>query len=292
MNGRWMDVGSALSERSRQWALRSRSGNRFVDIGGAEVRVREVGPAGAPAFVFAGDAPVGIENYDRLLAAWPADRRRAVVVEMPGFGFSRARRGFDFTVAAFVDATVRALDALECVRPTLVFPCAWGFVALEVARARPERVARLVLPQTPAWQDMARWADRVDRGRILRRPVVGQLLMKVRSTGVARQWFSAAYPDRRFGDSLYGDCAEAFAHGGKFSLASLMQGFEQSRAPATGPLELPVQVLWGGGDRSHRPTPPDSMKSMVPGAEVEVIGSAGHSPELEHPDRLLALLRD
>ena len=32
------------------------------------------------------------------------------------------------------------------------------------------------------------------------------------------------------------------------------------------------------------------MKSMVPGAEVEVIASAGHSPELEHPDRLLALL--
>src|ERR1043165_1432498 len=92
MNAFWMDTGSTLSERHRRWALSGRSGLRFVDIGIAEVRVREVGPPGAPAFVFAVDSPIGIEHHDQLLASWPSDRR-AVVMEMPGLGFSRARKG-------------------------------------------------------------------------------------------------------------------------------------------------------------------------------------------------------
>jgi len=74
------------------------------------------------------------------------------------------------------------------------------------------------------------------------------------------------------------------------AIASLMQGFERSRTPAAGPLPMPVRVLWGGGDRSHRPTLPESVKALAPNAEVEVIPTAGHSPELEHPDRLLALV--
>src|SRR5262245_18957341 len=133
MNAYWMDTGSSLSERARRWALSGRSGLRFVDVEVAEIRVREVGPAGAPAFLFAVDSPIGIEHHDKLLAAWPSDRR-AVVMEMPGMGFSRARRGFDYSVRAFADAVVRVMDALQCGKPTLVFPCAWGFVAMEVAR--------------------------------------------------------------------------------------------------------------------------------------------------------------
>lgn len=289
MNARWMDTGGTLSASAREWALRGRSGLRFVDAGVAELRVRDVGPAEAPACVFAADAPVSIEHYDRLLDAWPADRR-AVVMEMPGFGFSRARRGFDFTVQSFADATLRALDALRCERPMLAFPCAWGFVALEVARARPERVARLVLPQTPSWDDMGKWAERMDRRRVLRRPLVGQLLMKARQVSVAGQWFRAAYPDQVMGRAMHAACADALGHGGKFPLASLMQGFEHSRAPASGQLPMPVRVLWGGGDRTHRATPPESIRALAPGAEIEVLTTAGHSPELEHPDRLLAMV--
>jgi pimeloyl-ACP methyl ester carboxylesterase len=291
MDASWMDTGSPLSARAREWGLKSRPGMRYVDIGVAELRVRDVGPPDAPAVVFAADAPVGIEHHDRVLGSWPADRR-AVVMDMPGFGFSRARRGFDFSVGAFADAAGKALDALQCREPTLVFPCAWGFVALELARMRPDRVAKLVLPQTPSWDDIARWVERVDRPRVLRRPVVGQLLMKARQTSVAGQWFRVAYPDRKLGAAMHAECAETFAHGGRFPLASLMQGFERSRPPASGPLPMPVRVLWGGGDRSHRPTPPDSVKALAPNAEVEVIPTAGHSPELEHPDRLLALLVD
>lgn len=286
-----MDTGSSLSAKAREWGLRSRPGIRYLDIGVAELRVREVGPPDAPAVVFAPDSPLGIEHHDRVLASWPADRR-AVVLEMPGCGFSRARRGFDFTSAAFAEATARALDALKCERPALVFPCVWGFVALELARARPERVSKLVLPQTPSWEDMARWAERVDRRRVVRRPLVGQLLMKAHQANISKQWFRFGYPDRSFGAALNAECAEAFAHGAVFPLASLMQGFERSRAPGVGPLPMPVRVLWGAGDRSHRPTPPESLRALVPGAEVDVIPTAGHSPELEHPDRLLALLKD
>ncbi|HEX4385744.1 MAG TPA: alpha/beta hydrolase, partial [Myxococcales bacterium] len=223
MNATWIDTLGRLRGGARAWALGSRPGNHLIDIGTAELRVRDVGPGDAPAFLFAADAPVGIEHYDALLSRWPA-HLRAVVLEMPGFGFSTPRSGFDFTLGAYAETAVSAMELLECQQPTLVFACAWGFVALEAVRRAPGLIQRLILPQTPSWEDMVRWTARVDRRAIFRRPLIGQALMKAAPKRIARLWFRNAYPDRAFGASLSGVSDEALDHGGRFSLASLMQG--------------------------------------------------------------------
>jgi pimeloyl-ACP methyl ester carboxylesterase len=289
MNATWIDTLGRLNGGARAWALGSRPGNHLIDIGIAELRVRDVGPRDAPAFLFAADAPVGIEHYDALLSRWPA-HLRAVVIEMPGFGFSHPRAGFDFTLGAYAQTAISAIATLECRKPSLVFACAWGFVALEAVRRAPGLIERLILPQTPSWDEMTKWVGRVDRRTILRRPFVGQALMKAASARVARQWFRIAYPDRAFGSALSKTSDDFFAHGSRFSLASLMQGLEHAQPPRL-TRSPPVTVLWGSGDRTHRSSSPNGIQQLAPHAEIVLLEGAGHSPELERPDALLGLLR-
>jgi pimeloyl-ACP methyl ester carboxylesterase len=201
-----------------------------------------------------------------------------VVFEPPGTGASTPARGFDFTVDAF---TRCCTEVLEAVGPrTLVFPCYLGFVGQGIARSHPDLVHGLVMPQTPSWNDMERWANSVDRKRLLRTPVLGQLMLALRRRDVAATWYRASTSDPRFRQPFIDAANEAFAFGGCFCLASLMQGYERGPAPASTELPVPTAVVWGPRDRTHRRSDPTQS---LPGAEVITMPECGHSPELEDP---------
>jgi pimeloyl-ACP methyl ester carboxylesterase len=66
----------------------------------------------------------------------------------------------------------QVLDSLKLERVTLACTCANGFYALAFAARRPERVERLVLGQTPSFEAMMAWTERVVP-KPIRVPVVG-----------------------------------------------------------------------------------------------------------------------
>ena len=74
---------------------------------------------------------------------------------------------------------------------------------------------------------------------------------------------------------------EAFALGGCFCLASLMQAYERGGKPVSGQVSVPTAIVWGPRDRTHRASDPERS---VPGAEVVTMPECGHSPELEDPE--------
>jgi pimeloyl-ACP methyl ester carboxylesterase len=49
-------------------------------------------------------------------------------------------------------------------------------------------------------------------------------------------------------------------------------------------------MIWGPVDRSHRHTDPDSLRELVPQAEILRFPDCGHFPDLERPDRFAELL--
>src|SRR6185436_1210592 len=102
--------------------------------------VRDVGD-GSEVVVVAPDPPNTIEHYDDFIARL-APYRRVVCFEPAGFGLSYPRRGFSFTLEDHADVIAGLLDRLALRRATLVMSCFAAYVALAVARRRPERVAR------------------------------------------------------------------------------------------------------------------------------------------------------
>ena len=203
-----------------------------------------------------------------------------VVFEPPGTGASAPARGFDFTLEAFTRACGEVLEEFQ--PRTLVFPCYLGFIAQALARQRPQLTPRVILPQTPSWRDLGQWSEGVDPRRIVRTPVVGQVLMTLSRRRVAQGWYAASTGDKRFRAPFNAAAGTAFDVGGCFCLASLMQGLARGPAPGRGPLPVPTAVVWSPNDRTHRRTDP---AASVQSAEVVRFEGCGHSPDLEAPRR-------
>jgi pimeloyl-ACP methyl ester carboxylesterase len=52
-----------------------------------------------------------------------------------------------------------------------------------------------------------------------------------------------------------------------------------------GRIRVPTLVLWGAADGIVSPEYGRAYAGLIPGARFETIAEAGHSPELEQPER-------
>jgi len=136
------------------------SGARMIATDGGDVHVRTSGDPAAPAIVLVPDGPFVVEHYDGLIARLSRDYF-TVCFDLPGFGYSLPRVGYDHSFDAVVRVLEQVLDSMSLGRVTLAFTCANGFYALAFAARRPERVERLVLGQTPSFEAMMGWVEHV-----------------------------------------------------------------------------------------------------------------------------------
>lgn len=254
----------------------------YASVAGARLRVRELG-SGGPCFVLSPDPPNVLEHHLEGLERF-ARRGRAIGLELPGFGHSTPPAGFGFSIGENAEIVARLLDKRRVEHAVLMFPCVSGLVALEVARRRPRRVAAVVLSQTPSFEDVLAWSRRVDPRGLMRTPVVGQLAVRAFRRRLAHHWYDVALPrgvDRR----PYVDGAlAAYARGADYCLASALQALPQAEVPRT-ELRTPVLSVWGGADRTHRPSDPRAGLVLAPRSRLVVFDDAGHFPDLEQPER-------
>lgn len=272
----------AVFGQGRRLAARLFDGASRLETRGGVVRYRRVACERGPKLLFGVDGPNVLEQYEATFAAF-AGRADVTVFEPPGTGASAPAPGFPFTFSALADVTRELIGALGLAPVTLVFPCYLGFVAALMSREH-----RAVLVQTPSWSDMAKWAERVDRRRMLRRPVVGQVLVRTRRFSLAKLWYRSSAGDAERAQRLTVPAVDVLRAGGCFCLASLMQGLE--REPFAGCDCAPRMLVWGPRDRTHKRVDP---AQAWPGAAVRQLDGCGHSPELEEPQAFAeTLLRE
>jgi pimeloyl-ACP methyl ester carboxylesterase len=169
-------------------------GYGFVDLPSCAVRYRAHGE-GARTFVFAADPPIVLEHYDALVDALSA-RARIIVLELPGFGFSPARRSFDFSFDGIVAALGDILDALDVRGATLCFPCVSAYAGAALALARPECVRSLVAAQAPSFEGALAWKRSRDPKGLLARPAFQRFLIDGAAPGPVPQPILAVWGTR------------------------------------------------------------------------------------------------
>jgi len=136
---------------------------------------------------------------------------------------------------------------------------------------------------------MHRWTDRVVP-RLLKLPLLGQLLSRMFRQKMASAWYRIALPGTANAEPFQKVSSHALRCGGCFSLAGVVQGLLREPASAVRLHGIPCTVLWGAQDRSHKFTKPDAILRDVPHAQVVVLEDCGHFPDLENPQRLVQLL--
>lgn len=160
-----------------------------------------------------------------------------------------------------------------------------GFVAFEVMRRAPERVAKLVLISTLASAD--------GPAQTARRQGYIDLVESGRFDQVVEERIPILFPEERRGDERLLGIARAMAADTGADTFLAQQRAIMARIdsrPRLGEIAVPTLLIWGEKDgitsRAHH----DEIADAIPGARLEVVPGAGHLPTIEAPEVVAPLL--
>ncbi len=236
-----------------------------------------------PDVVFLHSFPLDRTMWTGQLVAAGAAGRRAVLMDLPGFGRSPVPAGAAPTIDTCAHAVVSTLDGLGSRRAVLVGLSLGGYVALAVAALAPSRVEALVLADTrAAADDPATRAGRIVNLALVRDRGVDALVAKMLPHLVA-----PSCPEEVRARVRAVGAAQS-REGVTFALLAMRDRPDRSGLLPT--LGVPTLALAGEHDVI---TPPEEMRAMaakIPGGRFEVVAGAGHLSSLEQPARFNAAL--
>jgi pimeloyl-ACP methyl ester carboxylesterase len=228
--------------------------------------------------------------YDAQLEAARAGRLACslLAVDLPGFGGTPPpdppRDVID--VASLVDALADLVDSLDLTRPIVGGVALGGYVAIEFAAARPERVGGLILLGVKPEPDAPANAPR--------REAVARLALDEGSDAVAKElgdepFAAAATLDMRT------RIREMIAAADASAIAGLARGLHRRPDPKPSlarirAAELPALVLVGADDPFTKVAAARQLADLLPNSTFEVIEEAGHILPLERPDAVTGAL--
>jgi pimeloyl-ACP methyl ester carboxylesterase len=181
--------------------------------------------------------------------------RRVYVVDLIGFGASRARQ--QFALAEASDYLVRWLDQLELERVGLVGHSMGGLIAAELAADAPDRVDRLVL---------------VDPAAL---PLDAHLLTHALGLLYELRYISPSFLPVLLADALRAGPLTLWRAATALMLADLRPKLAQIRAPTL--------VIWGEHDALVPLAFAQQLAQYLRYEELVVIKGAGHVPMWDRP---------
>jgi pyruvate dehydrogenase E2 component (dihydrolipoamide acetyltransferase) len=239
------------------------------------------------------------ENWRSIMPAIAASGRRAIAIDLPGFGESerpRSSRHFDPQRPFYAPFVFSLLDALEVGRAHIAGHSLGGAVAYTAAAWCPERTRSLVLIAPGGLGGtLAR------QFRMLTLPGMELFARLWRSPSVTRQVLYACFydpstcPDEllqealRYGPPSVGEMVRALR-----SSVSLRRGVrDEIKRPwlERGALyQGPVLVVWGREDAILPVEDAEDARALSPRADVRVLDRCGHFVMAERPRELLEIL--
>jgi pimeloyl-ACP methyl ester carboxylesterase len=260
------------------------------------------------AFVRAGSGPPllllhGVGNsaqtwagvLDRLAAS-----HTVIAPDLLGHGSSDKPRG-DYSIAGYANGMRDLLSVLDVEQVTVVGHSLGGGIALQFAYQFPELVQRLVLVGSgglgPDLSAGLRLATLPGAEAVLTAlaAVSGGLrtgLRVVEGAGAALGWTRMSDVAEAADAILALRDVEA-----RRAFLRTLRGVVDSHGQAVTALDrlylansVPMLVVWGSRDPIVPAAHAETVRSLVPTAQVEVFEGAGHWPHLDDPDRFCAVL--
>jgi len=252
----------------------------FVRVKSGVVHYRDEGSHDAPAIALINALGTDLRIWDDAAVILARDFR-VIRYDKRGHGLSEA--GPDrYDMADYAADLAGVLERLGVARATIVGLSIGGVIAQELYRRRPELCEAVVLSDTAAkigtddsWD--ARIAE-VERGGI-----------KAIADSILRRWFTPDFWARR-ADDLAGWRCMLTRSPKQGYLAACGALKRADLRPYAGAIAVPTLCLVGDQDGS---TPVDLVRetaSLIPAARLEIIGGAGHIPNIEKPDAFADLI--
>jgi len=274
-------------------ANRRRIGS-LVAVPSGEIHVRIDGPADAPALVLLHGFAGSLHWWDRV-AALLADRHRVVRIDLLGHGGSAKPAG-GYTPGDQARMVAEVLDELGIERATVAGHSMGALVAVALAE-RSSVVRRLVVVGEGPDEDSFKLSRAT---QVVRLPLIGPALRFRPPAAAIRRGYGFAFAPGFRQASAFDDGEQPIAD----DRAVPFTAFRQSQLGKEDyvrdrPLDerlrdlgLPTLVLFGALDQLWNTFTAVPRYRGIPHARVEVIDTAGHSPQVETPSRVARLLSD
>jgi pimeloyl-ACP methyl ester carboxylesterase len=278
-NTRWVD--------SQTRAAAPRDGGRIIDASVVPANVKVEG--NGPAIVLIHGFGAAIDWWDEIAPALAVDHR-VIRIDLIGHGGTEApRSGYSIVRQAALVSAI--LDKLGVDGFTVIGHSMGGEVATALAERNPQRIERMVLIDSPPTTGLT--FNPLTQAYL--KPVLGEFLNELRSDEAIRrgleQGFAPGFPvPEKFVADLKQLTYTAFrsAHDESIAYRSAKPTYERLAALKPVP---PLLAMSGTLDAI---VPPKDLKlfEQVPGAKLAMVEGAGHSPMVESPAKVLALIRD
>jgi pimeloyl-ACP methyl ester carboxylesterase len=207
-------------------------------------------------------------------------RHRFIAPDLKGFGASDAPEDPElYSMASYARELLALLDRLGCERVVVVGLSMGGYIAFELLRRAPERIAGLVLADTRAQAD--------DAEGIARRTAQQERARAEGLAGLAPEIAGALLSERtrteqpELVDEVTGwieRCSVAGFVGGLEAIKTRPDSSADLAAAA-----LPALIVVGEHDTLTPPSHARAMHELLSGSELIVVPGAGHLTPLESP---------
>jgi pimeloyl-ACP methyl ester carboxylesterase len=278
--------GSVGGQESRQ-----DSALRFIDVGDAWLRVRDVGPVTStktPLLLLHGFGS-RLETWAAVQDALAVDRR-VIAFDHKGFGHSERSAG-DYGPEKHARDAVAILDALSVPRAVLAGHSYGGGVALRVALRAPDRVAGLGLVDAFALAEQVptsfAWA---------KAPGLGEFIFSTLFTEMPGEKYVLAFHDgQRFATAEVLDDVRALQErpGSTYAELATVRGMDYDAVQgryAGVTAALPKVVVWGEDDRVTPLAQGERLAALLD-APLVIVPACGHMPTWERPSAVVHALQ-
>jgi 2-hydroxymuconate-semialdehyde hydrolase len=244
--------------------------------------------AGEPVLLIHGSGP-GVSSWANWAKVLPklSANRRVLALDMLGFGFTDRPADAIYSMDVWVQQVLDFLDAVGIEQTDLVGNSFGGALALTFAIEHPQRVRKLVLMgsmgvsfpisecgleavwgYTPSFENMRKMLDLFAYNRDLVNDDLARLRYEASIQPGFQESFAAMFPAPRQ------QWVEAMAKN-----QDLIQNIYQ-----------PTLIIHGREDQVIPMENSLKIFSLIPKAQLHIIGQCGHWTQIEHTDRFVRLV--
>lgn len=242
----------------------------------------------APPVVLIHGSGGAIDWWDEMIPLLAEQGRRTIAIDLLGYGGSdKPSSGYSIESQASLVAQVLAKLGME--RAAVVAHSLGGKVATALAESSPELVAGIGIIDTAPDSS---YGGQSGTARVAKLPVVGQALWRIAPDFMVRRNLERAFAPgfdvpEKFVDDIRAMTYPAYRDSTDESDAYTDAEGLDVRLERAG---LPLLVIFGEQDRLYSAREAISAYAAIPDVETVLIPEAGHSPNVETPEKTAAIL--
>jgi pimeloyl-ACP methyl ester carboxylesterase len=256
---------------------------RRTDIGDVSIFYREAGQRENPTILLLHGFPTSSHQFRHLIPRL-ADRYHVVAPDLPGFGFTAAPNGFDYSFASLASVMEAFTDAIGLARYAIYVFDYGAPVGLRLAMARPGAITAIISQNGNAYEEglsdgwgptRAYWADPSPANREAMRDMFTLEAMRWQythgapdETQVAPEgyWLDYALMSRPGNADIQLNLIADYAS--NVALYPRIHQYFRERQP-------PLLAVWGDKDPFFLPAGAEAFRRDLPEAEVRFLNT-GH----------------